>query len=105
MLLYSFLIPLIFCVALGGLFVYKSDPSTSIFLVEYADLFFPIVIWNFLMLNSVIQSVSCLLQVYAIAALIVLYTYIRYRFPFSNYKYSIAGTLVLNSLPFVVHFS
>lgn len=105
LLLYSFIIPLVLCATLGGLFVYKTDPSTSIFLVEYADLFFPIAIWNFLMLNSVMQSFSCLIEVYTIASLVVLYTYVRYRFPFSNYKYSIAGTLVLNSLPFVVHLS
>lgn len=105
MLLYSFIIPLVLCATLGGICVYKTDPSTSIFLVEYADLFFPVAIWNFLMLNSVVQSLSCLVEVYTIVSLVVLYTYVRYRFPFSSYKYSIAGTVALNSLPFVVHLS
>jgi len=101
-LIYSFLIPMLLCIVLGGLFVYKSDPSTSIFLLEYADLFFPIIIWNVLILNSVIENMSCLFEVYSLSTVIILYTFIKYKFPFSRTSYSLIGTIFLNILPIIV---
>lgn len=102
MIIYTFLVPILFSVILGGMFVYKSDPSTSIFLLEYADLFFPIVTWNFLILNAVSFSLNNLVEVYGLASFIIMYSFLKYKFPVPNYKYSLAGTVVLNCLPFFV---
>lgn len=104
MLIFSFLIPIVFTVLLGGMFIYKAGSSTSIFLLEYADLFFPIVTWNFLILNSLTQNISCLVEVYGLSAVIILCSFLKYKFPILNYKYTMVGTVVLNTLPFLVRF-
>lgn len=104
MLIFSFLLPILFNVLFGGLFIYKSGSSTSIFLLEYADLFFPIVTWNFLILNSFTENMSCLIEVYILVVAIIFCSFLKYKFPNLNYKYTMLGTVVLNALPFLVRY-
>ncbi|MFZ3228635.1 MAG: hypothetical protein WA160_00395 [Pseudobdellovibrio sp.] len=102
MFLVSCIIPMFICIIIGGYFVYKTDPSSSVLLLEYTDLFMPIVIWNFLILNSVILNSSCLTEVYILSLLILGYVYLKFKFPTHNIGYSLVGSILLNYLPFAL---
>jgi len=79
LLIYTLLIPILITVVIGSFLMIKAAKKGHAFLIEYAILFLPILIWNYLLFTQVgPQSLANVIEVYILVFILLLYSLFRF---------------------------